>query len=454
MERGVTAQVPGGEVRDDPGRVRSGGRYDAPGPPPRRASGPPPRPGSDGPRVPRPSAAWLSGGGRRPAPADLLRNHRSYFLAGILGFRGLSGLPPLIILSGDYGLSGTVTWLAVVWAVAVTANFLVIPRLLRQSSRTTGRVLPWLVLDTAVAVGLNLWGAWIVPGSVNAPYHDLFFFWYLGTVLLWSAWLGPRAGLALCVLAVPVQVLMTLLSGGESLAEAAAMTIGRTAWLLVGTYSGSLILWVMGAAADEVRAEGVRTGHRTAQVEALRHLHDTALQTLEAIGLTAEDERLAMPRRLEAIGRAARQQAVATRAVLSEVAREPRTDPLEEVSRVVTTMRARLQAAGVAATSLVRAADRVRLDSRRVDALARAVHESLENVAKHSRARSAAVEVAARGDRVEAVVRDDGCGFDPARDEGFGIRYSVRERLAEVGGGAALRSSPGRGSSIVLWVPR
>jgi signal transduction histidine kinase len=310
------------------------------------------------------------------------------------------------------------------------------------------------VLDVAVAVGLNLWGAWIVPGSVNDPYHDLFFFWYLGTVLLWTAWFGSRAGLALGLAAIPVQILMTLLSGGESPADTTAMIIGRTAWLLVGTYSGSLILWVVGAAADEVRAEGVRTGHRVAQVQALRHLHDTALQAFEAIGLTVEDERLPMRHRLELIGVMARQQAVDTRAVLREVTRDARTDPLEEVARVVTSLQPRLRAAGVTATCVVQSGERPELDPGRVQALARAVHESLGNVAKHSRARSATVDVAARVDRVEAVVCDDGCGFDPDRDEGFGIRHSVRARLDEVGGGASVRSWPGRGSSIMLWVPR
>ncbi|MGF1653823.1 MAG: sensor histidine kinase [Actinomycetales bacterium] len=407
-----------------------------------------------GPRAARPRLARFARGWRRPAPEELFGHYRSYFLVGILGFRGLSALPPLFILAAAYGVVGPVMWLAVVWAVAVTANFLMIPVLLRHVDLSTRRVLPWLGLDTAAAVALNTWGAWMVPGSVNEPYHDLFFFWYLGTALLWSAWFGSRAGLVLSLAAVPLQVLMTLLSGGESLADAVGMVVGRTAWLLVGTFSGSLVLWVMQVATDEVRAEGVRAGHKAAQVQALRHVHDTALQTLEAIGLTAENDQLAMRHRLESVGAAARRQAVDIRAVLADQTDEPSQNPVDRVARVVATLQPGLRAAGIELTCRDRWDGEVLLDTARVKALTRAVHESLTNVAKHSRARSATVGVAVHGQRVQVTVHDDGCGFDPDRDEGFGIRHSVRARLDEVGGGAVIRSWPGHGSSIELWVPR
>jgi signal transduction histidine kinase len=52
------------------------------------------------------------------------------------------------------------------------------------------------------------------------------------------------------------------------------------------------------------------------------------------------------------------------------------------------------------------------------------------------------------------TVSDDGRGFDAGHGWGFGIRHSLVERLAEVDGGAEIRSAPGRGTAVGLWVPR
>jgi signal transduction histidine kinase len=113
-----------------------------------------------------------------------------------------------------------------------------------------------------------------------------------------------------------------------------------------------------------------------------------------------------------------------------------------------------LAAAGIRATFVNRYGGRTDVHSTSVRALSRAVQEALGNVLKHSGAACAVVEAAVHGDRVEVTVRDDGAGFDAERQEGFGIRHSLRGRLAEVGGGACIRSAPGHGTSVALWVPR
>jgi signal transduction histidine kinase len=48
-------------------------------------------------------------------------------------------------------------------------------------------------------------------------------------------------------------------------------------------------------------------------------------------------------------------------------------------------------------------------------------------------------------------VRDDGIGFDHGAAGGFGMR-GMRERVGQVGGTLAIRSTPGAGTTITVEV--
>jgi signal transduction histidine kinase len=396
---------------------------------------------------------WLGVRGLATSPLDLLLNYRSYFVAGILGFRGLSALPPLVILVGQYGLR-PVLWLAVAWLVAVVANFLVIPLFLRRWDTGAAPAIPWLTADLTLAIGLNLWGAWAVPGNVTDPYHDLFFFWYLGTALLWSVRFGIRAGVALSVASIPLQLAMTALSGADPLRDGVAIMVGRTSWLLVAMFTGSLMLWVLRVSTDGVKAEGVRLGRRSAQVQALRHLHDTALQTLEAIGLTAENERIDARGRLHLVATAARRQAADIRAALTADGEDAPEDAMQQISDIVDRWRRPLEEAGVSAVWRDRYGGRVELRSEASRSLQSATEEALRNTVKHARASSVVVEGSLIPGGLRITITDDGCGFDPEREEGFGIRHSMRARMLDVAGTALVRSGPQSGTSVILQVPR
>jgi signal transduction histidine kinase len=87
--------------------------------------------------------------------------------------------------------------------------------------------------------------------------------------------------------------------------------------------------------------------------------------------------------------------------------------------------------------------------------LFRVAQEALRNVARHAQARR--VELSLRGldDGLELAVRDDGIGFDPARNRArpsLGLA-SMRERVHLLGGELDLDTAPGRGTTIVAWVP-
>jgi signal transduction histidine kinase len=92
---------------------------------------------------------------------------------------------------------------------------------------------------------------------------------------------------------------------------------------------------------------------------------------------------------------------------------------------------------------------------RPAQALAGAVGEALTNATTHGRAARVRVYVEpAAGGGLWCFVHDDGVGFDPARvPEGAGICRGIRVRLAEVGGQVHLRSRPGEGTEVAMWLP-
>ncbi len=90
-------------------------------------------------------------------------------------------------------------------------------------------------------------------------------------------------------------------------------------------------------------------------------------------------------------------------------------------------------------------------------AVYRIVQEALTNVARHAQAENADVLLECRGDRVLALVEDDGHGFDVAaalgqRGKGRLGLFGMQERAALVGGTLTVESSPA-GTTVVLEIP-
>jgi signal transduction histidine kinase len=84
--------------------------------------------------------------------------------------------------------------------------------------------------------------------------------------------------------------------------------------------------------------------------------------------------------------------------------------------------------------------------------LLRATQEALANVRRHAGAGKVEVLLAYAETTVRLVVRDDGCGFDPAAGAGFGLR-GMRVRAEQVAGALRVKSDPGDGTTIELEVP-
>jgi len=88
------------------------------------------------------------------------------------------------------------------------------------------------------------------------------------------------------------------------------------------------------------------------------------------------------------------------------------------------------------------------------EALYFACSEAIQNVAKHAGA-GARLTVGLHHHRGSLTVQvaDDGRGFDPKRaPEGAGLR-NIRDRIEDLCGTVTLKSNPGRGTILTLWLP-
>ena len=88
-------------------------------------------------------------------------------------------------------------------------------------------------------------------------------------------------------------------------------------------------------------------------------------------------------------------------------------------------------------------------------AIYRIVQEALTNVGRHARASHVGVLLECRGDRLVAIIEDDGLGFDPQaamRSGRLGL-LGIRERAEMLGGSLEVESSPGSGTTLFVEVP-
>ena len=83
------------------------------------------------------------------------------------------------------------------------------------------------------------------------------------------------------------------------------------------------------------------------------------------------------------------------------------------------------------------------------------VREALANVARHSGATRAWVELGERDGDLRLVVGDDGRGFKPGeRRSGHHGLDNIGSRAEAMGGALELHSAPGGGTRIIVTLPR
>jgi len=232
--------------------------------------------------------------------------------------------------------------------------------------------------------------------------------------------------------------------GGGRGATAAANALSYPGFFVVATLVVRLARR-MAAEVDQARHDAVEQGARLAAEAATnrehRLLHDSALQTLEAIASGALTDPAAVRRHAE-------REASALRYALSGGLAAPGG----VVARLA--MLAEEFADRSLRVQLVTDDLETEPPGRVADALCEATREALTNVLKHAGVDGTIVRVTDDEGSWRVTVRDRGVGFDPEKERrGFGLDHSITERLAEVGGFSRVSSSPGQGTKVEMWVP-
>ena len=201
--------------------------------------------------------------------------------------------------------------------------------------------------------------------------------------------------------------------------------------------------WLGGYLVGRLRWAEEQVSTAKAREEVARTLHDGVLQTLAMVQRRANDPDLAA---------LAAEQERDLRSFLFDVHHSAEVADLHhELTAVVANFE---RQTGLSASVIV-ADDLGHIGATSTAALVGAVREALANTAKHAEATKANIFVEPADDEmVFCSVKDDGRGFDDATtSEGRGLRDSIGNRIAEVGGRSEVRGRPGRGTEVQLWVP-
>lgn len=386
--------------------------------------------------------------GRAAACDTLFRQASRCLLLGGLTYRALAVPVPLVVLIARYGF-GQVASLVVVATALVVTNVAAAVAVHRRPRFSFRQARPLLALDIVVAFGVNLYASGSVPGRLSAPYHDVFWCYLVGTVVLVTGAWGVAGGLAAIAASFPLQALMNYVNAPGQEWEGTAV-VGRFLWLVGGLVLAVMVLAFAALGAHLAMLHGIRAGRASERARILRGIHDGVLQTLEAMSLTTSLDRSAPAAALLELRVAARAQALRLRRTLDELAGErwPRLGTaLSEVAAEAVTR-------GVRAQLVVAELDDTPLTRERGEAVRDAVREALVNTAKHAGVDTAVIRVDESAGGIEVVVRDQGRGFDMSAETlGFGLRQSIVGRLEDVGGTAMVYSSPGAGTRVRMWVP-
>ncbi|MQY07728.1 sensor histidine kinase [Actinomadura macrotermitis] len=218
--------------------------------------------------------------------------------------------------------------------------------------------------------------------------------------------------------------------------------------VVVGLVAGGAIRrWA--AEVDRAHAQALRAERELArnqeQLTTSRELHDRVLQTVEALD---HGDWITDPGMRDHIGGVA----VWLRAFVQGARSDPDTGLAEALTEVCVQARARGVTTETHLAGLADAADAVPAEV--VRAVAGAVREALNNVAKHAGVPGAVLYAELDGGVLTVTVVDQGRGFDPdTAAEGTGLRHSVRDRIARVGGEVSVVAFPDEGTQVELRVP-
>ena len=400
------------------------------------------------------------GGGNEATERPDPERYRRTLAGGILVFRWvwLLWMSGLAVTSADDFIRPLVAWgsigLAAGWTAWLTATR---HRPVAAALWIDLAVCSWLVL----ASGLVLEDDAVISGR---PFFATGY--ALSAPLLWGAARGVRWGFAAGLVLGTAHVLTRPLNGvpltslsGEQVQNLAGAVLN---YVVAGVATGIVSRVLVRSAADLAEAsenlmrERERAARLAEREKLARQIHDSVLQSLAYVHKRGR-ELAAQPSVVPAdvadlSGLAARQEAELRALILRDpedapVGRASLRQALEAVARDVDGVEVSVSSVGP-----------VWWERRCIDEVAAAVRQALENVARHSGARSATVFAERDDDEVVVSVRDDGKGFvyDEAELKAAGkagLLKSMKGRAEELGGRMQVTTAPGSGCEVEFRIP-
>lgn len=366
----------------------------------------------------------------------------------------------VVSLLPSLGLLGpAAVGVTVVAAVLLAANVPMIAAAYRRADRLPRPLrflaadrLPYpirfLAADLVVVVAVNLWLAWELPaGTLAQPPGQVFHLYTLGTVVVWTALLGWRAGTAVVAVLAALYWVMALVNGLEFSASNLTTLAGRVAMLAAAILVPQLVVRLAKRARLLTLDEAQRWAAERARAKELRTIHDTVLQTFGQLARLCSKTELSPRQRCREVSQAAEAEYTA----LTRRPRPPAEGPACPVAEL------RFIAEEYLPRGLrvsVTVAELPQLDPAEFEALTDAVREALTNTVRHAGVGTATVLAEAVQGGVAVTVTDSGHGFNAtSTSENFGLRSSIRSRIAEAGGTVGIDAAVGRGTRVRLWVP-
>lgn len=329
-------------------------------------------------------------------------------------------------LAGAAVVSGMVAWTAfVVWAYADPGR------------RTAGL----LVADLAVAMATLLLSPVLKGADFNATVPG---FWIAGALLAWAIQWRWQGGLVAGLLLSVTDLLVRDHVGQTNYGHVFLLLIAGT---VVGFMSESLRL--MAVERDEALRASVADAERA---RLARAVHDGVLQVLALVQRRGGE----LGGDAAELGRLAGEQESALRSLIrqQDALATPTTEETADLRAALTAL------ARPASVTVAAPGEPVPLPVRTVAELGAVVRACLDNVANHVGPDAPAwVLLEALPGEVRVSVRDEGPGIPPGRLEGaaeegrLGVVESIRGRVADLGGTAALTTGPS-GTEWEITVPR
>lgn len=94
------------------------------------------------------------------------------------------------------------------------------------------------------------------------------------------------------------------------------------------------------------------------------------------------------------------------------------------------------------------------------DQILRLIQESLTNVRKHANVKEVRLMLLLNDEQAQIIIEDEGIGFDlpsqtlsPKSDMHFGLTI-MEQRIREIGGDLQIRTAPGKGTKVIIQIPR